>query len=630
MIPKRDNSWFSIGLVAVLLGLLALLAGLQYKWLGQISEAESTRLKARLSDDTRRFSEDFNREIQLAYFGFQSTSSVFVPDQTNEFTKRYRYWQQTSGYPELVKGIYFYRNTEDPELLRFDTVKEKFVRAAWNNEMTAVRSRIGDGRELDGIIGEPLALTLPVFDEPEEIEHIIVRTKRILHASAEAVPPKLDLADKDGFLVLMLDKDVIADKLLPALALNYFSGSESANFNLSVVDLEGRPVFESGPGMVRSPDSSVKLMDLKPSGFNFIARREEGDEAKGAPEGKSRLLVSETYESRNVTETRGSIRKVEDPSENRRVDVSVVSSEDPAVTVFESKGSVPGGLWTLNVQHEAGSLDQFVANTRNRNLAISFGILGLLAVSTVFIIISAQRAKALAKKQLDFVSAVSHEFRTPLAVIYSAAENLSDGVVEDRGRITSYGSLIKREGRKLSGMVEQILEFAGARSGRRKYDFRELDVAELVERALEECVPQLEESGFELETDLQRGLPLVSADEQALMRAVQNLVSNAQKYSNGSRWIKVSVSNVDGKVMIAVEDRGIGISAEDRKHVFEPFYRSRSVVDEQISGNGLGLSIVKQIVDEHNGEITVESEEGNGSRFEIVLRGVRHQGSDAV
>ncbi len=106
--------------------------------------------------------------------------------------------------------------------------------------------------------------------------------------------------------------------------------------------------------------------------------------------------------------------------------------EKPRIAVFDSKGENSDGIWTLNIQHNDGSLEQFVTNTRRKNLAVSFGILSLLAASIVLIFLSAQRSKLLAQRQIDFVSAVSHEFRTPLAVIYSAGENLTDGVVNSR------------------------------------------------------------------------------------------------------------------------------------------------------------------------------------------------------
>ena len=124
------------------------------------------------------------------------------------------------------------------------------------------------------------------------------------------------------------------------------------------------------------------------------------------------------------------------------------------------------------VKHRAGSLEAAVAATRRRNLAISFGILLLLGASVGFIVLSSRRAQRLATQQMEFVAGVSHELRTPLAVICSAAENLADGVIDNRDQIKRYGGLIRDEGRRLTGMVEQVLEFAGAQSGRKNYELR--------------------------------------------------------------------------------------------------------------------------------------------------------------
>jgi signal transduction histidine kinase len=212
---------------------------------------------------------------------------------------------------------------------------------------------------------------------------------------------------------------------------------------------------------------------------------------------------------------------------------------------------------------------------------------------------------------------VSHEFRTPLAVIYSAGENLADGVANDPAHTSKYGELIKGEGRKLSGMVEQILEFAGANSGRRKYNFQPVAAGEIVENAIHECRTLM--SGIALETDIDENLPSLNADAEALSRAIQNLIANAVKYQSGTRWIRVAAGNGDGNVKISVEDHGIGISKSDLRQVFEPFFRSKAVVDAQIHGNGLGLALVKQTAEAHGGRVFAESELGKGSKFTIVL-----------
>ncbi|MEO8041866.1 MAG: HAMP domain-containing sensor histidine kinase, partial [Acidobacteriota bacterium] len=276
--------------------------------------------------------------------------------------------------------------------------------------------------------------------------------------------------------------------------------------------------------------------------------------------------------------------------------------------------------WTLRVQHVTGSIDAFVRNERNKSFALGLGIYLLLVGGIMAIVLSAVRSRRYAQRQIDFVSSVSHEFRTPLAVIYTAGENLADGVAKEGGQVARYGELIKGEGKKLSGMVEQILEFAGANSGKQKYSFAPVDVTDVIKDALNECRPLIESGGFTVDTDLKTDLPKISADKSALSSAIQNLIANSVKYSKGASWIKISAANGDGWIKIVVEDKGIGVSTGELRQIFEPFYRSKQVVDAQISGNGLGLNLVKKIVEAHGGNVSVESTVGAGSKFTIALQ----------
>jgi signal transduction histidine kinase len=293
----------------------------------------------------------------------------------------------------------------------------------------------------------------------------------------------------------------------------------------------------------------------------------------------------------------------------------VVTSRTP--NSFTFVGSELRGPWELIATHRAGSLNAAVAQLRTRNLGISFSILVLLGGSMALILISARREQRLARQQMEFVSAVSHELRTPLAVICSAGENLADGVVSDHAQAREYGAVVRNQGRRLTEMVEQVLDFAGMQSGRRSYNLRPTDVEEAIEHALEPFEMQIRSGGIAMERRIQVGTPLVLADRSALIRVIQNLISNALKYGQPGNWIGIHVTSTTGTVSIAVQDRGAGISPVDLPHIFEPFYRGRAVIDAQVKGSGLGLSIVKQIVEAHGGRITVDC--ASGTTFMIVL-----------
>ena len=213
--------------------------------------------------------------------------------------------------------------------------------------------------------------------------------------------------------------------------------------------------------------------------------------------------------------------------------------------------------------------------------------------------------------------------RTPLAVISSAGENLADGIIHDLAQARRYGALIHSESGRLATMVEQALEFAGIQSGRKRYDFRHVEVRDLVESALAGYQPQLREADFVVEQELEPDLPPVLGDAAALRRAIQNLLSNAIKYSGERRWIELRAGSVvkdrGVEVQITLRDSGLGIAPRDVPHIFEPFYRGRDAVAAQIHGTGLGLSLVRHIIEAHHGRVSVESVSGQGTTFRLHL-----------
>jgi signal transduction histidine kinase len=184
-------------------------------------------------------------------------------------------------------------------------------------------------------------------------------------------------------------------------------------------------------------------------------------------------------------------------------------------------------------------------------------------------------------------------------------------------------------------MVEQVLEFAGMQSGRRTYELRPTRMRELIESALAEYEPLIREKGFQVEKSIAQGLPQVMADQPALKRSLQNLISNAMKYSGDQRVLKIRATSPEGdrssrEVCITVEDQGSGIEPADLPHIFEPFYRGREAKAAQIRGSGLGLSLVKHIIEAHGGNVSVKSAPQSGSTFTVHLPAADEEdGSDA-
>jgi signal transduction histidine kinase len=262
-------------------------------------------------------------------------------------------------------------------------------------------------------------------------------------------------------------------------------------------------------------------------------------------------------------------------------------------------------------------VDALATALRRRNLAVSFGMLGLLAASVALVVASSQRARRLAARQMEFVAGVSHELRTPVAVIRSAAENLADGVVSDPAQVRRYGGVILDQGARLTGMVDQVLALAGAQAGSRAP--QRIPPAELVRAALEDHDRELRAAGVPLQVDVAADLPDLGGDADALRRAIGNLVANARRHAHGSA-LRVSARRAgDDTVQIDVEDQGPGIDPADLPHVFEPFYRGRRAVAEQVPGSGLGLAVVRGVTEAHGGTVSVRSRPGGGATFTLRL-----------
>lgn len=562
-------------LAGLLLALLALLAALQYHLIGEVSRAEGQRLRASLEASAQRFAADVDRELARVFAAFALPPSRDGAGREERLRQRLEDWRERAPYPRLVGALFLAEPGAGGEwgLRRFDPDQGRFEPAAWPEDLAALRqivrhgppfARPGPGRGVAAqALAAPLAIVAPVAlgDEPA------------------------------GLAVVRLDRAGLSETLLPELAARHFSGSDGLDYDLAIVprDPSGEPLWTSGPevdrALLRAPDASAVLFALRPfAEFRQVHARHAPDLGHdfGPPPDERRFV----------------------PGPHRRG------------ARFEG-GFEGRGAWLLLVRHRRGSLEKVVAQARVHNLVVSAGILSLLGVSIAFLAASTRRAQRLARQQLEFVAGVTHELHTPLAGIRSAAQNLKDGVVAEAEQVRRYGGLIEKESRRLSELLEQVLQFAGIQSGRRALRRERLDARALVEEALLSCRFVFEEQGATVESALGEAPLAVEGDPDALRAAFRNVLQNAAKYGGG--WVRVTARADAGQAEVRVEDRGPGIAPDERARVFEPFYRGRNAAAGQAPGTGLGLGIVRDVLAAHGGRVDVRPREGGGSCFALRL-----------
>jgi signal transduction histidine kinase len=276
--------------------------------------------------------------------------------------------------------------------------------------------------------------------------------------------------------------------------------------------------------------------------------------------------------------------------------------------------------WTLELHTHGLTPERWAQTTFNLNLTLS-ALLALVLLGGIALALRmASREMRLSRMKADFVSNVSHELRTPLASIRVFGEFLRLGRVDGAERVREYGEYIETESRRLTQLVNNILDFSKIESGAKTYRFEPTAPEKVVERILKTFRVRLEHQGFRLEIERPEApLPKVAMDAQAVGQAFNNLLDNAVKYSGDAHEVTVLLDRTDGFVTIGVRDRGIGISREAQRKIFERFHRAGTSLVHDTKGSGLGLAIVSHIMAAHHGKVTVESEPGRGSTFTLHL-----------
>jgi len=282
----------------------------------------------------------------------------------------------------------------------------------------------------------------------------------------------------------------------------------------------------------------------------------------------------------------------------------------------------PGGVPPFTVelyQPDEGFVRTLLTSRRGVFFYAFLLLAGILVFGLILTVATVSHQLALARLQSDFVSTVSHEFKSPLTAVRQAAEALQTGRVPSEKKRQKYYDLLLEQSERLSLLINRVLDFARMDSGQHAFDVKPVDLGFFLEETVAQAEQRNGHEGLVVRSEIEPPLPMVAADADALRQAVTNLIDNAIKYSGDSKEVVVRGSIEDGNAVIAVQDFGVGLDPKEKARVFERFYRGGDELTRSVRGTGLGLTLVKQIADGHGGSVEVESELGQGSTFTIRL-----------
>jgi two-component system sensor histidine kinase SenX3 len=668
------SKWLIPGCIALVL--LTLLAGaLQYHWINRVSDADRRQRHDFLAGTLRNFSGDF-RETMVRLIPFFRVPLVAKDKETFEpaLLELTRQWRSTADRPQLLKSIGIGTQSDAgdkgtvfkrlrPNYGQKEGQKDsQFQEETWPNEFALYRTIIEKRLRMPGgeppffprgfafefFQGRPVLIfplitgapSLPEGQTPGEPLRrfpLPLRNDTMIEGPPLQQPPgprellqtlrpateggTVTAPELKGWCFLEVDSEYLRDHLLPELVARHYGPEARSEYHVAIVDSRPlRIIYGSEPELTTASlsevDGGIVLLEA-----NMMQGR-QGPPPAGPPRPDRR------DEGPRPNERRPGPPPPPQPFVSGPQGV-------PIERIGPNRGGAPeDSAWLLVVKNKAGSLESLVEQSRRRNLALSFGILLLLAGSTVMLMLATARARSLARQQMEFVAGVSHELRTPLTVIHSTSYNLSQGMIQDPGRVRQYGDVIQSEARRLINQVERMLSFAGIQSGRRIYDPQPTSVVETIDRALAEYTQAFADDGWQVEKQIEENLPLVLTDAPSLESALKNLFENALKYASPGKWISVSTRAAQNKrsreVQITVADRGPGIPAKDLPHIFEPFYRGQDVVTSSINGAGLGLSLVERQLRALGGRVTVQSSANAGTSFTLHVPTVEAAAATSV
>jgi signal transduction histidine kinase len=276
--------------------------------------------------------------------------------------------------------------------------------------------------------------------------------------------------------------------------------------------------------------------------------------------------------------------------------------------------------WRLALYEPAGLSPRDTVRRQAWLFTGAFGLLvGVIALGLLAAYRLVRRESEMARLKSDFVANVSHDLKTPLALIRMFGETLEMNRAPDEATRREYYGVITRESERLSRLIDNVLDFSRIEGGRRRYELVRGPLEPVIHEALDTFRYPLSQLGFKVSVEVDPDLPEVRLDAEAMGQALANLVDNAIKYSDARRRLSVTAHRAGAAVVIEVADEGIGIPPGEQARIFDKFYRVGRSDTQGRRGSGVGLALVKHVVEAHRGRVGVESQVGEGSRFTITL-----------
>jgi signal transduction histidine kinase len=561
--------------IATLVIVVLVLAVLQYRWIGELSDAHETRAQSQLRDTVRALIDAVDTEITRSALVFE-TAPAAMSSRFEELERRWDAWNQTARWPRIISGVALLESSEGARHTRWlgsraasdDASMLRSIEPTLPTNQGRPRKIVGHDRGIRELIfdGQP-ALTVPL-------------------SAFSTRPGGIHLSS----VLIRFDGNYLANTVFPQLLAAYSTADDRRNFQ-----------FELKQGTERNTSDEIVVSGV----FQFRP------DCLGARVGP------------RIFRSSGAPGPPSEPHPEIRDAMPLAALLQAVGRCQRPADADAKGLMQLAVRRQAAPMNAALSRFRWRNQIVSSLLLATLLVTMAVLVMSAERARKLARMQTVVAAGISHELRTPLASLRIAADDLRSGQVHSLEQARYYGEVIDAQSMRLGHVVDQALALAGATEGNGPQRLCSVSVVEIMGAAVNALSPTLSRAEIRVDRRTPADVPRILADPEMVLLCLTNLIENAIKYSSSGGGVFLSAQGVrrSGKsvVEVTVEDRGPGIDDDEAAAIFEPFYRGSSARHSRQPGSGLGLAIVKGVVESHGGWITLEKANPHGCRFKLFF-----------